>query len=77
VEGDAGYRFDDYGPGKRLDVGLLPAHALTGWGLYFPLASSRDEGGARRGCCVLSSPALTEVVDGLSTLRSAKNGLPQ
>lgn len=63
VPHDPGYAFDDYGPGRRLCVDYLPADALIGWSIFYPTVPSEVETGARRGCCVLVSPALADAVD--------------
>lgn len=66
VPGDPGYRYDDYGDGKALVEDYLPA--LSGWSLRYPTAASVQETGARRGSCVLLSPALAGVeISGLRT----------
>lgn len=62
VPGDSGYGYDDYGPGKALTEDYLPVRVLKGWSLSYPSASSAHETGARRGCCVLASPTLTQRV---------------
>lgn len=67
VPGDAGYGFDDYGPGKRLTAEYLPD--LSGWTVAYPSAASRDETGVRRGCVILASPSLGPTVMGLPSLR--------
>jgi len=70
VDGDPGYTFDDYGFGRRLTAGYLPP--LEGWSpLFYPAARSAEETGARRGCCVIASSALTEVIGRMASLRSA------
>jgi predicted O-methyltransferase YrrM len=58
VPGDAGYGWDDYGPGQQLSERNLPEETLAGWSLFYPSAPSELETGYRRGCCVLASPAL-------------------
>ena len=60
VPGDTGYGFDEYGPEAKLAAGYLPSDALAGWSLHYPAASSREETGRRRGCCVLVSPSLNQ-----------------
>jgi len=62
VPGDTGYRFDNYGPCKALKEDYLPVSELRGWTLLYPQASSAEETGARRGCCVLASPILAQPV---------------
>lgn len=67
VDGDDGYFYDDYGPGKALilplfakDAGLVDLH------VFWPTARAIDETGARRGWVVLASPG--EVSDSLAKL---------
>ena len=62
VPGDDGYAFDDYGPGARLDEGILPP-SVADWRRLYPTLASKDETGAIRGCLVLASPsvAVTEL----------------
>jgi hypothetical protein len=56
VPGDAGYAFDDYGPGATLSRDYLTRCGLEGWHLSYPKVPSQIESGGKRGCCVLSSP---------------------
>ena len=53
VPGEPGYKFDDYGPGKRLCLDLV---AETGLALhaFFPAAPAASETGSRRGWVVLT-----------------------
>ena len=67
VDGDDGYRFDDYGPGKRLTTEILPP--LGEWVAYFPVLASQRETGAKRGCCVLASASLAGALDACPLLR--------
>jgi hypothetical protein len=71
VPDDSGYGYDDYGPGRALIEANLPVSVLTGWALMYPAARSEDETGARRGCCLLASPALVDQAQ-LDTLRLAR-----
>ena len=71
VPGDSGYGYDDYGPERALVEANLPISLLEGWALMYPAAPSEDETGARRGCCVLASPALVEQARS-DTLRLAR-----
>jgi hypothetical protein len=48
VPGDPGYGFNDYGPGFRFGIELLPA-ATRDYRHFYPATSSRDETGYRRG----------------------------
>ena len=54
---DPGYAFDDYGPGKALNTGLLLSLLNPPVRLFFPATPAEAETGARRGCCVLSTTA--------------------
>lgn len=67
VPGDAGYGYDDYGPGESLTTACLPA-AVHDWQRLFPSAPADSETGARRGSCVLVSPVLRESVERLTFL---------
>ena len=56
VDGDDGYYFDDYGPGKTLELALLAGQDdLADLDVFWPAAPSRQETGARRGWVVLAS----------------------
>jgi predicted O-methyltransferase YrrM len=68
VPGDPGYRFDDYGDGKRLCLRYLTPVRFEGMRLFFPTAPSEAETGARRGCVVITGD--DEIADVLSGLRS-------
>lgn len=67
VDGDDGYFYDDYGPGKAL---ILPLFAkdpgLADLNVFWPSARATDETGARRGWVVLASPG--DISDGLAKL---------
>lgn len=52
VPDDPGYKFDDYGPGKRLSVALLPDGITSGFRLFWPAIRAQQESGWRRGCVV-------------------------
>lgn len=68
VPGDAGYAYDDYGPGKALTIELLEFLKDRGYRIYFPSLPSSREDGARRGVCVLSK-SMTSQLDGCDLLR--------
>ncbi len=68
VPDDAGYQFDDYGPGMALTEDLLP-RALGEWARQYPSISSQHETGSKRGSIVLTSPDLLGVMAGCHTLR--------
>ena len=72
VPGDAGYGFDDYGPGKRLCLDYLPPLATIGMDAYFPTAPSQAESGAKRGCVVLADRAVASRVAALPSLRGLR-----
>ncbi len=57
VPDDAGYAYDDYGPGKALVPNYLPSE-VDSWSRRFPTASAADESGARRGSCILFTPEI-------------------
>lgn len=67
VEDDAGYFYDDYGPGKTLALPLLAGLAeLADLHVFWPAALARNETGARRGGIVLASPG--RIADALRTI---------
>ncbi|OQC38808.1 MAG: hypothetical protein BWX64_01800 [Acidobacteria bacterium ADurb.Bin051] len=67
---DAGYGFDDYGPGKRLDVEYLKPLPLQPLRVFFPAVPSTEETGARRGCAVLAQdPEVAGTLASFNTLR--------
>ena len=73
VDGDSGYFYDDYGPGKAL---VLPLFAnqpgLADLHVFWPAAPATAETGARRGWVVLASPgAVTDALRQLRELRAA------
>lgn len=73
VPDDPGYGFDDYGPGKRLDIDYLRAAKGPPLSIYFPSTPSGREGGARRGCVVATaSPEMAAILDGIALLRRWK-----
>ena len=70
VPDDPGYRFDDYGPGKRLCLGYLQQAKLPPIYTYFPATPSQQETGARRGCVVITADAgLAAILDTIALLR--------
>lgn len=55
VPWDSGYKFDDYGPGKRLDIDyLFSASAIKDQSIFFPSVAAREETGSRSGCVVIT-----------------------
>ncbi|MDL2334504.1 MAG: hypothetical protein QFC55_00550 [Chloroflexota bacterium] len=85
VDGDDGYFYDDYGPGKALILPLLAKDpGLADLHVFWPNARAADETGARRGWVVLASPgdvtdALTKLpqVRAAGTLAQALEGSPE
>jgi predicted O-methyltransferase YrrM len=70
VEDDPDYGFDDYGPGKRLDLDYVRATGVDGLHAFFPVLRGKDESGAKRGCVVLTSnKALADKLGQISLLR--------
>ncbi len=61
VPDDIGYRWDDYGVDKSLDVSLLDGAIPFDSEIFFPSLHSGQETGAARGCCVIASDAATKV----------------
>jgi len=70
VPDDPGYGFDDYGPGRRLDLEFLLNSNLQNLSIYFPSTPSFQEDGARRGCVVATAnSALAAILDDIALLR--------
>jgi hypothetical protein len=70
VADDPGYGFDDYGPGKRLDLDYLLTANLPKLAVYFPSTASHHEDGARRGCIVATAnPEIAAILDRMALLR--------
>jgi hypothetical protein len=63
VPGDADYGFDDYGAGARLTAAYLNDVVESGsLHLRYPATPAAQETGARRGCCVVTGPAVEEMM---------------
>jgi hypothetical protein len=70
IPDDPGYGFDDYGPGRRLDIDYLRAANLPNLVLYFPSTPLHLEDGYRRGCVVATAdPEIAAILDRLVLLR--------
>jgi hypothetical protein len=54
VPDDPGYGYDDYGPGKVLEIEYLRAAVHLAYTAFFPARRSDCDSGARRGCVVLA-----------------------
>lgn len=69
VPNDVGYAFDNYGAGKELSLenfdNDFKRHGLQP---FFPVASSRDETGYRRGCVVLGPKG--KISDKINSMQS-------
>ena len=55
VPDDPGYGFDNYGPGKALNLDYLSREFTPPLMIYFPVATSSQEMGARRGSAILTA----------------------
>ena len=64
------YAFDEYGPGKALDLHYLdPVVSARKISVFFPAVGSSEETGGRRGCAVLCEEiTCTEMEKSVSTL---------
>jgi hypothetical protein len=67
---DPGYRFDDYGEGKALNLGYLAPLKKYDFSIFFPSISSDRETGFKRGSVVLARG--DRVVGTLHTLSSIR-----
>lgn len=76
VPDDAGYGYDDYGPGKCLELRALTDLVPDGIDVWSPRARSEDETGARRGSVLLAPAVDREAIDGLGALRRRGEPLP-
>jgi predicted O-methyltransferase YrrM len=71
VADDPGYGFDDYGPGKRLDLDYVKATGVSRLRAFFPTLRGAEENGARRGCVVLTTnDSFVDKLRRISLLRS-------
>lgn len=59
VPDDAGYRFDDYGAGKRLCMEYLPQVIASEFRLFWPVIRGERETGLCRGCVVAARNELS------------------
>ncbi len=69
VPDDDGYGFDDYGEGLRLTADYLPDGTWSRYVALYPVASSAEETGKKRGCIVLISKGFEHLVPELTRLR--------
>jgi hypothetical protein len=72
VDDDPGYAYDDYGPGKSLELALLADPAFADLRVFWPAAPATSEGGVRQGYVVLATPGpMADALAGVSELRDA------
>jgi hypothetical protein len=57
---DSGYLYDDYGPGKSLELDLVPEKARVAK-VFFPRIESSQETGEKKGVCILSTNLVREL----------------
>lgn len=70
VPDDPDYGFDNYGPGKKLDLDYVRGTGMQGLAAFFPMLRGREETGTRRGCIALTTtPAMAERLRGVPLLR--------
>lgn len=70
VPDDPDYTFDDFGPGKRLDIEYVRHTGVTGLDVFFPAMRGIDEDLPRRGCVVMTSnSSLATRLRGIELLR--------
>lgn len=70
VDGDTGYLYDDYGPGKSLELSLLKRPEFSGLHVFWPSAPSSAEKRMRQGCVVLATEgAMAQALSGIAELR--------
>ncbi|CAM2954213.1 hypothetical protein [Skermania piniformis] len=75
VPGDAGYGYDDYGPGKALiPEYIAPALAAFDLVALYPTLPADDETGARRGCVVVAPRNRSAELCATQLLQSADDG---
>jgi hypothetical protein len=70
VPGDAGYGYDNYGPGQSLEPAMLAPLEGEPIVVYWPAAPSIRETGARRGWILLASAGLMD--DSLRQIRTLR-----
>lgn len=73
VPDDPGYGFDNYGPGKALNLALLKGTQLKDCAFFFPSAPSSEETGYKRGCLVIARGA---AINDLKSMQSLRETIP-
>ena len=75
VPGQAGYKYDDYGPNKALTSEYLSQCLSPGTSIFYPATPPEQETGGRRGCVVITANAAMEAQ--LTTIEQLRrNSLP-
>jgi hypothetical protein len=68
------YGYDDYGPGKTLDMNYLQPLQHLNLSPFFPSADLGEETGRKRGCVVLcQAPEVIRLVRGIASLTGGKD----
>ena len=70
VPDDVGYGWDDYGPGKSLEIDYLKGVVPDGTQIFFPRLRSGEETGAVRGACIIATES-AQMVETSPLLRAA------
>jgi hypothetical protein len=72
VAGDAGYGYDKYGKGKKLEREYIePFIVRDGLSLFYPAVPSSEETGKKRGCAILVRQGAREQLMSIAELRPA------
>jgi hypothetical protein len=74
VPDDAGYGYDNYGPGESLELAIMAPLVDISIVAYWPAVGSMQETGARRGWIVLASPG--RIDDSLRQMRTLRRAGP-
>ena len=70
VPDDPDYTFDDFGPGRRLDIEYVRRTEVTGLEVFFPAMRGAEEDLPRRGCVVMTTNgSLATTLRGIELLR--------
>jgi hypothetical protein len=70
VDGDSGYVYDDYGPGKSLDISLVRRPEFANLHVFWPSAPAKAEKRMRQGSVTLATEgAMTDALRNISELR--------
>ena len=69
VPGDPGYEFDDYGERNQLSLAYLGSLSELGLQAFFPVISSAEETGMRRGSVLLADVKAAHRLSNVRTLR--------